>query len=82
MEERILITVPYKGTEKEVAIQWLPMGYTHRFLANIDGVDVYFEPDEERNYRVVLPPEVAGNDVKINLELVKAVTTVLQETLS
>ncbi|WP_276482057.1 hypothetical protein [Paraflavitalea pollutisoli] len=82
MSETIVITVPYRGTDKEIELEWQPMGYTHRFKAQIDNVEVYFEPDEERNYRVVLPPDVLDSHAKINVELVQAVATVLQETLS
>lgn len=82
MSETIVITVPYRGADKEVALEWQPMGYTHRFKALIDDVEVYFEPDEEKNYRVVIPPEVQDSSAKINKELIQAVATVLQETLS
>ncbi len=40
-----------------------------------------FEPDEERNYRVVLPPDTADTKVKINVELIGSVVTVLQDNL-
>lgn len=82
MSETIVINVPYRGAEKEVELEWQPMGFTHRFKALIEGVEVYFEPDEERNYRVVLPPEVTDSHKKIDVELVQAVAIVLQETLS
>lgn len=80
--ENIIITVPYRGGEKEVALEWQPMGYTHRFKVQLDEVEVYFEPDEERNFRVVLPEGLNDNQVKINIELVQAVAAVLQETLA
>jgi len=82
MEENIVIMVPFRGGEKQVNLQWQSMGYTHRFLANIDGIDVYFEPDEERNYRAILPSEPAGAYVKIHAELIQGIATLLQETLS
>ena len=81
MEDNIVITVPYREGEREITLRWQPIGYTHRFVADIDGVEVYFEPDEERNYRVVLSPDMADTKVKINVELIGSVVTVLQDNL-
>lgn len=82
MSETIEISVPYRGTETTITLEYQPMGYTHRFKALIDEVEVFFEPDEERNYRVVLPPESLDGSIKLNAELIQSVATVLQETLS
>ena len=29
--------------------------YGHRIIVNMEGQDIVFEPDEERNYRAVVP---------------------------
>lgn len=81
MEESIVITVPYKGNEKEIEVQWQPMGYTHRFKAWIEGVELFFEPDEERQYRAVIPAEQEVAARKLDVILVEAVAVVLQEAL-
>lgn len=82
MDEPILITVPYKGTEKEIEMQLRQVGYTHRFIAILDGVEVYFEPDEERQYRAIIPPEQADAAHKIDPALLQAVAETLHEVLS
>ncbi|AXY75608.1 hypothetical protein D3H65_17210 [Paraflavitalea soli] len=82
MEDPIIITVPYKGEEKNIEVQWQPMGYTHRFKASINEVEVFFEPDEERNYRAVIPPEQAGVAHKIDPALLQAVAMVLHDALA
>ncbi len=82
MEDPILITVPYKGEEKNIEVQWQPMGYTHRFKAWINDVEVFFEPDEERQYRAVIPPEQSNNTHKIDTALLQAVAIVLHEALA
>jgi len=51
-------------------------GYLHRITAEVDGVPVYFEPDEERNYRAVLA-EPAGRG-PVNAELVRAIIEALE----
>jgi len=30
-------------------------GYTHKFGVDVNGQNIIFEPDEERNYRAVIP---------------------------
>jgi hypothetical protein len=30
-------------------------GYTHKFMVELDRQTIVFEPDEERNYRAVIP---------------------------
>jgi hypothetical protein len=82
MEEPIIITVPYKGEEKNIEVQWQPMGFTHRFKAWINDVEVFFEPDEERQYRAMIPPEASHDAHKIDTALLQAVANVLQEALS
>lgn len=79
MEEPILITVPYRGKDKEVQVQWQPMGYTHRFKVWIDEVELFLEPDEERRYRAVVPPEQVKAAEKLDITLVENVAAVLEE---
>lgn len=50
--------------------------FTHRMMVNIDGAQIFFEPDEERNYRAVL----SENSSSIpDADLVKAVADKLHE---
>jgi hypothetical protein len=82
MTDPILITVPYKGEEKEIEVELRQVGYTHRFIALLDGVEVYFEPDEERQYRAIIPPEQAEGAHKIDPALLQAIAQTLHEVLS
>lgn len=82
MEEPIIITVLYKGEEKKLEAQWQPIGYTHRFRILIEGVEVFFEPDEERQYRAVIPPGQSNVAHKIDTALLQAVSETLHEVLS
>jgi hypothetical protein len=59
--------------------QLLMMGYTHKIQVEVQGVQVLFEPDEERNYRAVVPGEYRNKiDVgvleKLAIAIEKAVT--------
>ncbi len=40
------------------------LGYTHNFQVQINGLEVLFEPDEERSYKAVIDPEqVEGSTI-------------------
>jgi hypothetical protein len=81
MEEPIVITVPWRGGEREFLLELQPMGYTHRFRVEIEGVEVFFEPDEERRYRAMIVPEKAEAAQKLDPALLQAVAAVLQDAL-
>ena len=42
------------GSEIVVKITLMPYGYTHRFILFIGDTEIIYEPDEERNYRVMV----------------------------
>lgn len=82
MSESILITVPYKNTEKQFEIELQVTGYTHRFKVMIDDIPVFFEPDEERWYRAVLLPENAEAAKRIDVILLQSIAEILHNELS
>jgi hypothetical protein len=82
MEDVFTITVPYKGEEREFEAQLQMTGYTHRFKVMIEGMEVHFEPDEERQYRAIIPPEQAHQSHKVDSALFQAVAATLHEILS
>lgn len=76
MNEPFELPVLYKGEEMFFPAQLLPYGYSHRFQVNLYGQDVFFEPDEERNYRAIVEADKANN--KITVELLKAVVNAIE----
>lgn len=60
MDEPFVITVNYKGVEREFEARLQVFGYSHRFHVAVDGTEVLFERDEEGNYRALLQPEHTG----------------------
>ena len=73
MEDDIYeIPVQYKGQEVLVPAQLLVTGYTHKFRVEVGGHEVFFEPDEERNYRATLDP-VHGDSGKIDVAFLQAI---------
>lgn len=53
VEEPIVLPVIFDGKEYEFETQIVPFGYLHKVLVTIDGHELSFEMDEERNYRVI-----------------------------
>jgi hypothetical protein len=54
MAEKFSLQIHYKNKDLELPAELRVTGYTHKIAVNIGEVEVIFEPDEERNYRVVL----------------------------
>jgi len=58
-------------------ILWL--GYLHKIEVNIFNTKVYFEPDEERNYRAVLIDLLAVAPRNLKPGLLQAIASYLEE---
>lgn len=59
----------------------LQQGYNHKFLVVINGQPVYFEPDEERNYRAIIETADLKTNMELNLELLKAVARAIEDII-
>lgn len=65
MDETFEIPVTYQNRDICIPARLLLQGYTYKIEVCIDGVVLYFEPDEERNFRSVLPPELNQENAKL-----------------
>ena len=54
LTEPFQLPVTYKGKEVLFDAEFSSRGYIHRITVDVNGTFVFFEPDEERNYRAVL----------------------------
>ena len=76
MDEPFDLPVLFNGEERLFPAQLQQLGYTHRILVNVNGIDVAFEPDEERNYRaIVYPDKTAGS---VPTDLLKAIAEAIE----
>jgi len=80
MSEFFTLTVSYKGEERQIDSELRVMGYTHKIAVNINGTEILFEPDEERNYRAVVS-DADINKNRIDIELIKLVAAELEANL-
>ena len=73
MDETFTLVINYKGKEYQVEGELRIFGYTHKIAINFEGREILFEPDEERNYRAVMP-RYDGSMAEIDIELVQAIS--------
>ncbi|BAV10077.1 hypothetical protein SAMN05421788_1011506 [Filimonas lacunae] len=83
MSDSFVLTVDYQGKERNFAAELLVMGYTHKFRVTIaEGMDVYFERDEEGRYRAVIPPEARKDQVpEPDIALLQAIAQTIETIL-
>lgn len=81
MGETFEIEVAYKGELLNLPAEYLPMGYSFKIRINIDGTDIFFERDDEKNYRAIASPEDFEKSKNIDTELLAAIAQALQESL-
>lgn len=81
MYETFDLPVRYKNETQMLPAQLVQTGYTHSFRVEIDGRDVFFEPDEEGAYRAIVKPEELGNEDSLRVELLEAVATAIADVL-
>ncbi|MFL9483183.1 hypothetical protein ACI6Q2_10440 [Chitinophagaceae bacterium LWZ2-11] len=83
MNEPFVVTVHYKGIDRDYEARLQVIGYTHRFLVSIENFDVFFERDEEGSYRAMIPPEYAKQAMKfIEYDLLQAIALAIESILA
>jgi hypothetical protein len=73
MDEPFSIVVICHGQEYSFEARLATMGYTHKFYVMINGMEVIYEPDEERSYRAIMNDIGQGVIKDSDIELIKAV---------
>lgn len=53
MEESFSLPVSYKGEDIEVPVVLRVTGYSPRFIAMVNGIEITIEKDEEGRYRAI-----------------------------
>jgi hypothetical protein len=76
------LPVTYKGEEILFNSSLQVTGYAHRFIVDVYGQSVIFEPDEERNYRAIISTEDLNSNKNIDPELLKIISEKITEIIS
>ena len=76
MNEPFELPVIYNGNEALFPAELVQVGYTHRFVVDVYGQEVFFEPDEERNYRAVVQDSQLSK--RVTADLLKAIAATIE----
>jgi hypothetical protein len=73
------LPVEYNGNEFLFPAELLPMGFTHKIKVTVEGTEILFEPDEERNYRAMITDLEKFNQSNIDRLLLQEICKTLDE---
>ena len=59
----------YREQELLFPAKLIQSGYTHKFQVLVNGVELFFEPDEEMKYRALADTETVVKDLDASLLL-------------
>lgn len=79
--EEFELTVIFNGKELRFPVQLLNYGTSYKLQVEIEGTRVFFEPDEERNWRAVMTYEDMQANKKLNIELLQVISETLDKNL-
>lgn len=82
MDDSFIIDVPYQGEQLEFEGRLIQSGYLHKIEINVNGIPVFFEPDEERNYRALVNIEQMNNHKLLSPGLIQAIANRLDSLLN
>lgn len=77
MPESFELPVDFEGKELSFPAELITTGFTHKIKVTVEGIDIFFEPDEEKNYRAT----VGDIDREKASRLHKAILQAISETL-
>jgi hypothetical protein len=77
MAESFILAVNYRGKEYQFETELRVFEYTHKIAIKLGEKEILFEPDEERNYRAVIPDN-EGSKTEIDIGLIEVITKELE----
>jgi hypothetical protein len=73
MDNTFDIEIIFNNQPLSFPAEFLSSGYTYKINVDVKGQLITFEPDEERNFRAIIPYDEAGDSHKIDKEMVEAI---------
>jgi len=80
MAESFTLQVQYKGQTLPFTGELRTLGYIYKIVFEVNGLEVFFERDEERNFRVIVPGDSAKAE-KLDRDLLKAIADELEKAV-
>jgi hypothetical protein len=81
MPESFELPVTYKGEEILFPAELWATGFSYKIKITIEGMDIFFEPDEEKNYRATITDADRDKASRIKKDLLQAISETLKELL-
>ena len=81
MDDDLEVPVNYKNQELIFIAKFIQFRYSYKFEVDVNGVIVFFEPDDERNFRAIIDPAIDGGNHKIDKELIQLIAEALATML-
>lgn len=81
MDYDLEVPVIYKNKEMIFYSKFIKFGYSYKFEVDVNGTMIFFEPDEERNFRAMIDPTIDYANNKIDKELIQLIAEALVEML-
>jgi len=81
MDEPFEIPVLYKGQEHLFPARLSIVGYVHKFLVTINGLELFFEEDNNGKYRAIANTSNQGEMKDLDTELLKAIAESIESIL-
>ena len=81
MDHDLEVPVTYKNQELIFPAKFIQFGYSYKFEIDLNGITVFFERDEERNFRAITDHFIEHRDDAVNKELLELVAESLTAML-
>jgi hypothetical protein len=81
MDEPFDIPVLYRGQELLFPARLLVLGYVHKFEVTVEGQQIFFELDNNGEYRALMDLASQQEAKKLDVELFKAIADSIQSIL-
>jgi hypothetical protein len=79
MDDGFEIPVTYKGKDLSFTARLLTYGYSYKIEVDVNGTKVFFEPDEERNWRALIAYEEIEANKNMSKDLLESIALSIEE---
>lgn len=73
MENAFTIQIEFDGEQMIFDAKLDTIGFVHKIYINVSGVNVAFEPDEERSYRAIVKPAQISSLTEKDKQIISAI---------
>ena len=77
MDYDLEVPVTNKNQKLIFYAKFIQFGYSYKFEVDVNGINVYFEPDEEKIFRAMIDPAIDHENHKIDKELIQLIAEAL-----